>query len=145
MLELATSLRAEVEQAATRFRKLGEPAAAGGQGKWGKKEILGHLIDSAANNHQRFVRAQLVGAFVGPGYDQEAWVPLHRYRDRPWLELVDLWVALNRHLAVVIEGVPAEKRETPCTIGDHEPLSLEWWMRDYLRHLRHHLAQLTAD
>jgi hypothetical protein len=139
-------LRAEVERAASRFRTFGESEATAGRGagKWVKKEILGHLIDSAANNHQRFVRAQLESPLVLSGYDQEAWVSVQRYRERSWAELVELWAALNLHVAAVIEGVPPEKLQTPCTIGDREPCSLEWWMRDYLRHLEHHLAQLDA-
>ena len=146
MIELASALRAEVDRAAAYFRSLGEAdvTRSRGTGKWVKKEILGHLIDSAANNHQRFVRAQFANPFTWPGYDQQAWVPLHRYRERPWADLVDLWLALNRHVAAVIEAVPAEKLQTPCIIGDHEPTSLEWWMRDYLRHLKHHLEQLEA-
>ena len=146
MIELASTLRAEVDRAAGYFRSLGEADVTRnrGTGKWVKKEILGHVIDSAANNHQRFVRAQFANPFVGPEYDQQAWVPVHRYRDRPWVELVDLWVALNRHVAAVIEAVPAEKLQTACIIGDAEPVSLEWLMRDYLRHLKHHLEQLEA-
>jgi hypothetical protein len=146
MIELANALRAEVERAAARFRTWAEVDVTRdrGAGKWVKKEILGHLIDSAANNHQRFVRAQFTSPFVWPGYEQQAWVALHRYRDRPWPELVDLWVALNGQVAVVIETVPQEKRRTACVIGDHEPRPLEWWMEDYLRHLRHHLEQIEA-
>jgi len=146
MKEVANELREEVEQAARRFRGLSEAEAgkARGPAKWVRKEILGHLIDSAANNHQRFVRAQLSHPLVLPGYEQEAWVSIQRYRERPWAELVDLWVALNRHVAAVIEGVPEEKLQTPCIIGDHAPSPLEWWMRDYVRHLRHHLEQLAA-
>jgi hypothetical protein len=146
MLELAAELRTVVERAAVRLRGLGEGDVTEdlGAGRWRKKEILGHLIDSATNNHQRFVRAQFTSPFVGPGYDQQAWVSLHHYRDRPWTEVVDLWVALNRHLAAVIESVPVEKLQTACTIGDHAPASLEWWMHDYLRHLKHHLEQLEA-
>jgi hypothetical protein len=144
MIELATALRAEIDGAAQHLKTIGEAEAgrAMGEGKWVRKEILGHLIDSAANNHQRFVRAQFANPFVWPGYDQEAWVPVHRYRERPWAELVDLWLALNRQVAAVVEGVPAEKLKTSCHIGDAEPASLEWWMRDYLRHLKHHLGQL---
>jgi len=146
MIELAADLRAEVERAALRFRSLRESdvTLGRGAGRWVKKEILGHLIDSAANNHQRFVRAQFTSPFIWPGYDQQAWVPLHHYRDRPWTELVELWMALNRHVAAVIEFVPAEKLQTLCTIGDHEPASLEWWMRDYLRHMKHHLEQFEV-
>ena len=147
MEDLAAELVAEVEKAAARLGGLGETDVARdrGPGKWTKKEILGHLIDSAVNNHQRFVRAQLANPFLGPGYDQQAWVQVQRYRERPWLELVELWVALNRHVAAVIESVPAEKLQTPCTIGDREPASLEWWMRDYVRHLRHHLEQIARE
>jgi hypothetical protein len=144
MIELAAALRLEVEQSAASLRRLTEVDAARDprQGKWAKKEILGHLIDSASNNHQRFVRAQFSDPFVWPGYEQESWVRLHRYRERPWAELVELWVALNRHLVAVIEAVPAEKLRTTCIIGGGEPRSLEWWMEDYVRHLRHHLDQL---
>jgi len=144
MIEVAEAVRSDVERASQAFRGWSEAEASRdrGTGKWTPKEVLGHLIDSAANNHQRFVRAQLAGAFAGPGYDQVAWVAVHRYRQRPWLELVDLWVALNRQVAAVIEGMPAEKRGAPCTIGDGEMRSLEWLMQDYLRHLRHHLEQL---
>jgi hypothetical protein len=143
MIQLAEELRAEVERAAGRCRNLSETDVNRdrGAGRWLKKEILGHLIDSAANNHQRFVRAQFTSPFVWPGYDQQAWVPVHHYAERPWVELVNLWLALNLHVAAVIEHVPVEKLLTPCTIGDHEPASLEWWMRDYLRHMRHHLEQ----
>ena len=146
MIDLANALRDAVTQAAARFKKLSEDEASAdrGPGKWTRKEILGHLIDSAANNHQRFVRAQLSSPFVWPGYEQTVWVALQRYRERPWSELVDLWVSLNRHVAAVIASAPADKLATPCTIGDHKPESLEWWMRDYLRHFRHHLDQLHA-
>ena len=143
MIQLAAELRAEVERAAGRFRNLSEADVSRdrGAGRWLMKEMLGHLIDSAANNHQRFVRAQFTNPFVWPGYDQADLGAPAPLRERPWTELVNLWLALNLHVAAVIEHVPTEKLQTPCTIGDHEPASLEWWMHDYLRHLRHHLEQ----
>ena len=147
MIDVASALRSEVERAAVALIRLTEREVVRdrGQGKWVKKEILGHLIDSAVNNHQRFVRAQFANPFNGPGYDQRAWVQVQRYRERPWRELVELWAALNRHVAAVIERVPAETLQTPCTIGHGEPASLEWWMRNYVRHLRHHLEQITRE
>ena len=146
MIELAAALRAEVDTAAVHLRTLSEMDVTRdrGAGKWIRKEILGHLIDSAANNHQRFVRAQSSDPFVWPGYAQDFWVSVHRYRQRPWAELVDLWVALNRHVAGVIEFVPPERLQTRCIIGDNEPAALEWVMRDYLRHVKHHLAQIVG-
>jgi hypothetical protein len=146
MKELAATLRAEVRRAAARLRTLREEdvSAGGSPGKWSKKEILGHLIDSAANNHQRFVRGPLADPFSWPGYDQESWVSIHRYRDRPWVELVDLWTALSFQVAVVVEGVAAEKLQNACVIGGDAAVTLEWLMRDYVRHMEHHLGQLTG-
>jgi len=144
MIEVAGQLRDEVDAALPRLRRMAEADVSRerGPGKWMRKEILGHLIDSAANNHQRFVRAPAADPFVGPGYDQNAWVAANRYRERPWTELVDLWAGLNRQLAHVIAGVPPGKLQTRCLIGDNEPAPLEWWIRDYVRHLKHHLAQI---
>jgi DinB superfamily len=147
MIDLAGALRAETARAVVGLRRLTEAEAARsrGQGKWVKKEILGHLIDSAANNHQRFVWAQFSDPFAWPEYEQERWVQIHRYRDRPWLELVVLWAALNEHVAAVVEATPAGKLQTRCRIGDLEAVSLEGLMQGYLQHMRHHLDQLARE
>ena len=124
-------------------------------GKWSPKEVLGHLIDSASNNHQRFVRAQFTDDLVFPGYDQETWVAAQRYRSAPWPELVGLWSGFNLHLARVIEAAPASVRERPRArhnlheiawkaIPEDQPATLEYFMRDYVAHLRHHLAQIPS-
>jgi len=147
MIHLAAELRTEIDSALLRLRKLTETDVARdrGSGKWVKKEILGHLIDSASNNHQRFVRAQFEDPFVGPGYDQDAWVALQQYRHRPWTELLDIWAATNRQVAQTIESVQENRLKTRCIIGKNEPATLEWWMRDYLVHMRHHLAQILEN
>jgi hypothetical protein len=146
MKDAADALRAEVQQTAPLLLSLSDVAVAGprSDGKWSRKETLGHLIDSAVNNHQRFVRAQFADPFVWPGYEQDAWVSVHRYRDRPWRELVDLWASLNGHLAHVIEHVPAGCLSTECRIGSENPATLEWVIRDYLRHMRHHIGQIVG-
>ncbi len=143
MQDVAEALQAEVRRASTVFRrwKDDDVSAAPAGGKWSRKEILGHLIDSAANNHQRVVRAQFSSSLVF-GYDQVAWVEANAYRRRGWLELVELWVALNRHFAGAVEAVPAVKLATPCAAGGEEPKPLEWWIRDYVRHLKHHVEQI---
>ena len=141
---LARELRAEIDDSGARLRGITEHHASAVReaGKWTRKQILGHLIDSAANNHQRFVRAQFDDPFVGPGYDQNGWVAANGYGQRDWAELVDLWSALNGHLAHVMSGVATARLQTRCVIGNGSPVTLEWLMRDYLVHMRHHLAQI---
>jgi hypothetical protein len=143
MQDVADELARLTERAFARLRLVEETAAAErGPGTWSRQEVLGHLVDSALNNHQRFVRAQLSSELVFPGYEQERWVAAQAYRDRPWERLVALWTEANRHLAHVISRIPADRRATPCRIGEGEPVTLEFVARDYVRHLRHHLDQI---
>jgi len=109
---------------------------------WSAKEVLGHLIDSAANNHQRFVRAQQTDVLTLPGYEQNLWVASQGYQDADWPHLVSLWTHLNLHLADVMTRIPPAKYNVPCVIGDSEPMALEALVIDYLRHLEHHMAQI---
>lgn len=144
---IAAALSAEIARALPLLRRLSDADAARsrGAGKWSRAEILGHLIDSASNNHQRFIRAQQAAPFVWAGYEQDVWVVLNGYSERPWMDLVELWAALNRHLVHVMTRVSAEALATTCTIGDHEPVTLEWLMQDYVTHLRHHLDQIAEQ
>ena len=112
--------------------------------KWSRKEVLGHLVDSASNNHQRFVRAQLVAELHFPPYEQEGWVTAQRYRDEPWGAIVDLWQAYNRHLLHVMSAVPEDRYGHRCHSGGSEPVTLHDHMVDYVVHLDHHLAQILA-
>lgn len=124
-------------------------------GKWCSREIIGHLIDSASNNHQRFVRALFQDDLVFPGYAQDAWVSAQQYRDAPWRELVELWRSFNLHIARVMEAAPAEQRLRPrarhnldelawVAIPPDEPTTLDYFMADYVAHLKHHLAQIKG-
>ena len=146
MTTAATELSAIVSQSLGKLQALSEKEVMQdrGAGKWVKKEILGHLIDSAFNNEQRFVRAQMTERLVWPGYDQDRWVSVQKHKDRPWSELVQLWEQLNRHVAHVMANVPRGRLNTQCVIGDSDPVTLEWLMSDYVRHLRHHLDQILA-
>ena len=115
------------------------------QRNWSKKEILGHLIDSAANNHHRFVRAVNNVAVLFPTYDQEEWVRIQHYNEMPWSFLVTLWSAYNRHLSHVIECIPVDAESSPCNIGKEKPVALEFVVRDYFRHLQHHLKDILDE
>ncbi len=113
-------------------------------GKWSKKEILGHLLDSASNNHQRFVRAALQGNLIFPGYDQDPLVTLQRFQETEWTSLVEFWANYNRFLAHVISGLPPQAARVTCIIGKNPPATLEWIAQDYVAHLKHHLNQILG-
>jgi hypothetical protein len=111
--------------------------------RWTIKEVVGHLIDSAANNHQRFVRAQLVEFLVFPKYEQNDWVRCQFYNEVAWEDLIELWQRYNFHLAHVMRHVPAEALTTGCVIGDYDTVTLHFLMEDYVVHLKHHLAKIS--
>jgi len=110
--------------------------------KWSIQEIVGHLVDSAVNNHHRFVRGQEVEAFDFPAYEQDSWVSAQDYNNSSWPELIELWRLYNRHLAQVMKLVPQEKLEVECKIGPYESETLGFLIEDYLVHLKHHLRQI---
>ena len=114
-----------------------------GPDKWSKKEILGHLVDSAANNHQRFVRLQLTPRIDLPGYDGDEWVRVQQYQDRPWREIIDLWQMYNTQLAEVIRHVDSKALRNVWHTPDGQDLDLEFIIRDYVVHMRHHLDQIV--
>jgi hypothetical protein len=110
--------------------------------RWSKKEVLGHLIDSASNNHQRFVRAQLDRALAFPRYEQDGWNRAQQYQSESWANLAALWTSYNRHLAHVMAAIPDEAGSISCVIGNGAAVTLEFLVTDYLTHLDHHLAQI---
>jgi hypothetical protein len=123
---------------------------------WSAKETIGHLIDSAANNHQRFVRAQFTDDLVFPGYQQDQWVNSQKYRDESWSEVVQLWSSYNLHLVHVASAIPEDVLTKPRSrhtldqiafklVDKNDPATLEYLIRDYLDHLRHHLDQIFAE
>ena len=144
---VAEELLRVVEASAERLRAVGEAEAAASpaSGRWSKKEILGHLIDSAANNHQRFVRAQEGTEYTGPRYEQEHWVGSQGYAASSWPELIEFWRLYNRHLAQVIRRIPEERLGVSCRIGPAEPVTLGFVVEDYLTHLKHHLRQIEGE
>ena len=123
---------------------------------WAPIEILGHLIDSAANNHQRFVRAQFTDDLVFSGYEQNQWVSSQGYRDEPWSDVIQLWNAYNLHLVHVASQIPEHvltKSRSPHTLDQiafklvdkNESATLEYLIRDYVVHLKHHLDQIFDE
>jgi hypothetical protein len=146
MKELSEKLERAVQMGQRKLRKVSEaesstPALKGG---WSRKQVLGHLIDSASNNHQRFVRAALQGSLEFPRYDQNGFVRVQAVQTAPWLLLVTLWTDYNLYLAHIIANLPAAQLEAVCRIGENEAVTLKFLAEDYLTHLLHHLAQIGA-
>jgi len=141
---IADELIRVVDQAATELRTLDEMLAASKRRPdvWSVKEIVGHLVDSATNNHQRFVRAQQAAELSLPGYDQDVWVRSQDHQSRSWLELLEFWVLYNHHLSHTIRRIPDSALNVQCRIGTNEAVTLHFLVEDYVVHLRHHLKQI---
>jgi len=155
MKDVLEDFRRTIEEAAARLGALGEAEArrARGADAWTPKEIIGHLIDSAANNHARFVRAQYTDDLVFPGYEQDEWVRAQHYNEESWPLLVELWKHYNLHLLHVMACAPEETLRRPRrrhtldriawqTIDANQPATLEYLMTDYVGHLKSHLRQI---
>ena len=113
--------------------------------EWSKQQILGHLIDSACNNHQRMVRGGYNAAMDFPPYQQERWVELQAYNERDWHELISLWAAVNLHMCAMIDRLTDAQLDNPCNIGRAEPVTLRFVVDDYPRHMNMHLADILND
>ena len=147
MPDPAERLRNAVEGATPRLLAISDDDAAkpAAPDKWSPKQVIGHLIDSASNNHQRFVRAALQPELTFPGYDQEALVALVRPNDATWELLVRLWESYNRYLAHVIAHLPESVGEVSCLIGKNPPATVRFIAEDYVAHLKHHLNQIVGQ
>jgi DinB superfamily len=158
MDQFLRDFRGTLEDAASRMMRLSaeQSSSSTGPDKWTPKEILGHLIDSAANNHQRFVRAQFTDDLIFPGYMQDEWVAVQRYNDEPWPELVQLWRSYNFHLLHVISVMPEKTLFQSRSkhnldqiawkrVDKSQPTTLEYFVRDYVGHLKHHLSQIFGE
>ncbi|SNR63513.1 DinB superfamily protein [Hymenobacter mucosus] len=114
-------------------------------GKWSRKETLGHLIDSATNNHLRFVQSQTMPEplLVVP-YPQEQWVRLSRYQHTPSADLLHLWQLYNQQLARLLENLPAAAASHRCEFDNGYGVSLQWLAEDYAVHMEHHIQHILS-
>ena len=123
------------------------------EGGWTRKQILGHLIDSASVNHQRFIEAQVNDSIVFEHYAHQQWVDLQGYQEQDWEELVTLWSALNMHICNVVARIPdavlIKEHAEHCfdqmayrAVPKDQPSSLRYLIEDYFAHMQYHLDQI---
>jgi len=156
MQNFLDDFRETIETAEKRLLSISEQQSriSRAEGKWSPKEIIGHLIDSAANNHQRFVGAQFKDDLAFSGYEQEDCVRVQGYNQEPWQQLIQLWRHYNLHLLHVMSLVPEQTLTKPRsthnldqiawkTIAGNEIVTLDYFMRDYVAHMKNHLSQIT--
>jgi hypothetical protein len=133
------AVRAELYEVPAQLADI--PWRAGG---WTRKQIIGHMMDSAANNRQRFVRAAIEGRYAGPKYAQEAWVAAHGYTEQGWETLLAWWSTQHEILASVVEQICAERLEASCVVGEDAPVTLRFLIEDYIAHQQWHLNQIRS-
>jgi hypothetical protein len=147
MEKITTELQQIITNYATRIALISndEFNAKPNPDKWSKKEVLGHLIDSAQNNLRRFV----VGQYEDQPnivYDQDFWVNASNYQHMQDGDIVVLWKLLNERIIAVLKNMPVENYDRLCNTGKTAPSyhSLQWLAGDYVKHLKHHLNQIIA-
>lgn len=145
MKHIAAELRTLVAECVNRFLEIAESewVAKPNPAKWSRKEVLGHLIDSALNNHRRFIVTQYVQN-QNIVYYQDQWVAIQNYQESETGELIDLWRLLNLQIARILETMPEFAWNARCDTGKDgvELHTLEWLAADYIPHMRHHLGQI---
>jgi DinB superfamily len=112
--------------------------------KWSKKEIVGHLIDSAHSNLRRFIVGQYESTPPHIVYDQDFWVKANGYQTMTSMDVIVLWMLVNFRIFEVLENMPEANYSKPCNTGKgaQQLYTLEWLAADYVKHMKHHLNQI---
>lgn len=108
--------------------------------KWSRKEVLGHLIDSAQNNLRRFICGQYENTPPKITYEQDFWVVANNYQDMDKNDVIMLWKLMNKRIGAVLSNMPHENYTRNCDTGSLH--SIEWLAVDYVKHMKHHLNQI---
>ncbi len=149
LVQVARNIEQQVSTAVERWRDLPDASLRfrPSEDAWSVKEITGHLIDSASNNHQRFVRLQLMERLTFPDYgkDNIHWVIIQNYQNRKWDELLDLWRLYNVQLSYLIRSVDPACLNHVWHVDAQNEISLFDLMTDYLRHLKIHIDQIADN
>ena len=113
-------------------------------GKWSKKQELGHLVDSACNNHQRIVRAQIEHEPSLADYDGDRWVTLHDYQGMKWEQIIERWHMMNEQLVRAASAISPQSAGRRLTVAG-KSMTLGFLVKDYVDHMLHHLRHIGVD
>ena len=108
------------------------------------KQLLGHLIDSASNNHQRMIRLQYNSELVFPDYrqDNDRWIAIQNYQDANWPNLVQLWKFFNLHMIQVIQSTDNSRLQNQWKDFEGTSVTLDQMIVGYLDHLNLHMNEI---
>ena len=109
-------------------------------------QVMGHMIDSASNNHQRIVRLQYNKKLVFPDYTQEndLWIAIQDYQHANWHDTIQLWKFYNFHIIHVIQSIDLNKLENYWNDFEGTKVTLEQMIEGYLWHLELHLKEIQV-
>ncbi len=110
------------------------------------KHLIGHLIDSASNNHQRMVRLQYTSSLNFPGFsvENDMWVSIQNHQQEDWQEMVQLWKYFNLHIAHIILHTDSSWLKNEWSDGTNDPVSLKDIIYEYLAHLTLHVNEIKC-
>ncbi|HYK45378.1 MAG TPA: DinB family protein [Parafilimonas sp.] len=149
MEKTITELRNIVAEFSKKFHDLSdeELSAERGAGKWTRKEVIGHLVDSAQNNLRRFICGQYEKKPPKIIYMQNFWVSANNYGAMSKEDIITLWKLMNERICAVLQNMNVENYNMNCDTGTEVPElhTLQWLAHDYNRHLKHHLNQIIPD
>jgi hypothetical protein len=143
MKKIADHLRKIIDDYSEKLRTISEVdyAAKPNPNKWSKKEMVGHMIDSALSNIRRFVVGQYEDVPLIM-YNQDKWVAISHYQNYPTKDLIELWTLLNKHICIILSNTNEESAQRICKTNNQIERSIEWLAQDYIKHLLHHLHQV---
>lgn len=108
------------------------------------KQLLGHLIDSASNNHQRMVRLQYNKILIFPDYtqDNDRWIAIQDYQHADWKNLVQLWKSFNLQMVHLIKSIDKSTLDNYWTDFEGNKVSLKDMVKGYPWHLNLHINDI---
>ncbi len=143
---LTENLRQSVNDWEKKLIKLDEHIFSEVQNVQGRtiKQLVGHLVDSASNNHQRIVRLQYNQSLIFPDYTRynDRWIAIQQYQDEDKQIIIQLWKYFNLHLAYIIDNVDEFELNNSWLDGENELLSLREIINGYFSHFKLHLAEI---